>query len=91
MPYISKETRKDYDPLIRQIVYKLSSYDNEDAALGDLNYIIFAIVKRYLTLVGIKYKRLAKFIGTIECCKQEIYRRLAGPYEDTKIEENGDV
>ena len=30
-------------------------------------------------------------IGALECCKQEYYRAVVGPYEDIKIEENGDV
>ncbi len=30
-------------------------------------------------------------IGALRCCELEIYRRLAAPYEDLKIKENGDV
>ena len=30
-------------------------------------------------------------MGVLECCKLEFYRRVAAPYEDIKIEENGDV
>ena len=30
-------------------------------------------------------------IGALECCKQEYYRTVVGPYEDMKIDENGDV
>jgi len=30
-------------------------------------------------------------IGALECAKLELYRRVAAPYEDTKIAENGDV
>jgi len=29
--------------------------------------------------------------GVLENVKQEMYRRLAAPYEDKKAEENGDV
>lgn len=30
-------------------------------------------------------------LGVLECVKLELYRRVAAPYEDRKIEENGDV
>ena len=30
-------------------------------------------------------------VGVLECAKLELYRRLAAPYEDLKIEDNGDV
>jgi hypothetical protein len=30
-------------------------------------------------------------VGVLECAKLEIYRRIAAPYEDKKIVENGDV
>ena len=32
-----------------------------------------------------------KVIGALECAKLELYRRIAAPYEDTKIQENGEV
>ena len=30
-------------------------------------------------------------VGVLECAKLELYRRMAAPYEDEKIEDNGDV
>jgi hypothetical protein len=30
-------------------------------------------------------------VGALDCTKDEMYRRLTSPYEDKKIEENGDV
>ena len=30
-------------------------------------------------------------LGALECCKLELYRRFAAPYEDTKVISNGDV
>lgn len=29
-------------------------------------------------------------LGALECCKLEFYRRVAAPYEDSKIKSNGD-
>ena len=30
-------------------------------------------------------------VGVLECCKLELYRKLAAPYEDTKEMESGPV
>ena len=35
--------------------------------------------------------KLIPLIGVLECAKLELYRRVAAPYEDDKIDENGDV
>ena len=39
----------------------------------------------------VEYARINELIGVLECAKLELYRRIAVPYEDTKIAENGDV
>jgi len=40
---------------------------------------------------GLSYSNVNEIIGALECIKLELYRRVAAPYEDLKIEENGDV
>ena len=40
---------------------------------------------------GVSYSFLNDFIGVLECVKLELYRRVMTPYEDGKINENGDV
>jgi hypothetical protein len=37
------------------------------------------------------YKNINAAIGVLECCKQELYRKTAAPYEDKKISINGDL
>jgi hypothetical protein len=92
MPYIKQVDRAILDVHINAIVDRLDGPGKDEIDVpGNLNYIIFAIVKRYLAKHGMKYFRINAIIGALECCKQEIYRRLAGPYEDTAIERNGDV
>jgi hypothetical protein len=39
----------------------------------------------------LRYYHINKAVGVLECIKMEFYRRVAAPYEDTKIEQNGDV
>ena len=61
------------------------------ALAGELNYIITSICKEYLDVKGVSYNSINEVVGVLECAKLEFYRRIASPYEDTKIEENGDV
>jgi hypothetical protein len=58
---------------------------------GELNYLISRIVDTYIQVKGKNYQNLNEVIGVLECVKQEYYRRIAAPYEDKKIAENGDV
>jgi len=58
---------------------------------GDLNYFISTLVNWYINEKGKNYSTLNEVVGVLECAKLELYRRVAAPYEDTKIQENGDV
>lgn len=58
---------------------------------GELNYVITQLCRLHLSHHGTKYDTINEVIGVLECAKQEFYRRLAAPYEDTKIQLNGDV
>lgn len=84
MPYIeNKNYRRDkMDEIVRLMA------EMEVVANGDLNYILYAFCKRY---VKPGYNTYKNFIGELRQCATEIERRLLGPYEDKKIEENGDV
>ena len=82
MPYIKKEDRERFDDLFRDLL-------PENA--GELNYVISVLCNEYLHSRGIRYQNINEVIGVLECMKLEFYRRVASPYEDTKIEENGDV
>lgn len=58
---------------------------------GVLNYQITSLCKDYWDDVGHRYQTINDIIGALECAKQEFYRRVVIPYEDKKIQENGDV
>lgn len=58
---------------------------------GELNFIITHKILEYLTLWGINYQHINDVIGALEGAKLEFYRRIAAPYENKKIKENGDV
>lgn len=59
--------------------------------VGELNYLISLTCKTYMINEGLSYKSINDVIGVLECVKQEFYRRIAVPYEDKKIEQNGDI
>ena len=58
---------------------------------GDLNYLITDIVNKYINAEGLSYQAINNVIGALEGAKLEFYRRVAAPYEDKKINMNGDV
>lgn len=94
MPYI---IQKDRDRIVDKCdafgdgeIYTGIQIDNIDTA-GELNYAITEMMINYLNRKGISYTNMNEVIGVLECAKLELYRRMTAPYEDTKIEENGDV
>ena len=62
----------------------------DDARKGVFNYVI---TKLALGVIGVetKYSKINDVVGAMECCKLELYRRLAANYEDGKAKDNGDV
>jgi hypothetical protein len=83
MPYITKIARYGVEEI------PLEEWTPGNA--GELNYVISSAINRYLTAYGLSYSNVNEMIGALECCKLELYRRVAAPYEDTKCKENGDV
>lgn len=58
---------------------------------GELNFAITKLCIEYMTRFGLKYANINDVMGALEGAKAEFYRRVAAPYEDKKIFENGDV
>jgi len=92
MPYITKQEQIKYDKYIDKIVNQLNLEGaNAIYPAGHLNYIITKIVNDTIKRQGLRYQILNSVVGSLECCKLELYRRVAAPYEDVKISQNGDV
>ena len=87
MPYIKMEDRPKYEKTLTELIGILKEQP-VDQIDGNLNYLITRILKEAYPL---RYFNINRAIGVLECCKLEYYRRVAAPYEDTKIEQNGDV
>lgn len=79
MPYVSPWRRETLDPDVMP--------DNA----GELNYVFTKAAIDYVTDHGLSYSTINDIQGAFEGAKAEFYRRVAVPYEDNKIAENGDV
>ena len=62
-----------------------------DVTPGGLNYLITRLLQAFLRRRGLSYQSLNDVRGALDNCASEFYRRVAAPYEDRKIEANGDV
>lgn len=79
MPYIRSERREE-----------LMGEGEVPNTPGELNFFLTKLLLEYLPETP-GYTDYNNVIGVLECCKLEMYRRAVAPYEDKKIEENGDV
>jgi len=101
MPYIKQEQRTRLNAKIDNLALEIFDLlpareggkvgkELDPSAKGLLNY---AITRLLIRMDGdiTSYSKINDFIGVLECCKLELYRRMAAPYENEKIKENGDV
>jgi len=79
MPYITKHDRNNIDVL-----------NFDPVCAGQLNYVITTIIRDYYNKSP-SYQSVNDVVGALEGAKLEFYRRVAAPYEDTKVIQNGDV
>ena len=87
MPYIKQEDKIRIDEHLGDLSHFLS---NSEVSSGEVNYLITRILI-VLAEKKLNYENINRLVGVLECAKLEMYRRLAAPYEDSKISENGDV
>lgn len=96
MPYIKQEKREEFIIKSSQLptnmsIDLLSLAGQNCNCAGDLNYAFTKIIHSYIKQNGENYQNYNDAIGALESCKLELYRREVAPYEDVKIEVNGDV
>jgi len=87
MPYIPQDERKELDDLAGALTTQLRNGNFR----GRLNYFLSSVAQGLIEANGVSYSFLNDFIGVLECVKLELYRRVATPYEDEKMGQNGDV
>ena len=107
MPYIKEINRAQLDACIDTMVgcikhnvipnpnnpysnpYNDLTQEELLTVIGDINYTFSRVAAG---LMGdVTYGKIAMITGVLENIKQEFYRRVAQPYENTKIAQNGDI
>ena len=84
MLYIKKDSRKDIDRLVGQLIYAVKS-------LGDVNYAITKFLHLIILRKKLCYDSLNSMIGVLECAKLELYRMVVAKYGNKKRMENGPI
>ncbi len=77
MPYINQNDR--------QVAKKMP------LTAGELNYALTMTALDYLASFNMDYDKINEIVGAFDLAKAEFIRRVYFPYEDKKIEDNGDV
>ncbi len=89
MPYIKQADRSLYDALVQELAFHLRHTEDQMDRAGHVNYVITTLLLQ--AFPNRKYATMALVDGILADIGREYYRRRAAPYEDEKIEENGDV
>lgn len=87
MPYV----KPDYRQELAKIFEGIDFYRFLPEEPGGLNYLLSILINAYVEKHGVNYAALNEVVGALEAAKLEFYRRIVVPYEDAKIEENGDM
>ena len=83
MPYRTKSDRQKFKWSEQELENKAP-----DMRAGDWQYLI-ALTIKYMDPYN--YQTMNDVMGALAGAQMEFYRRTVAPYEDTKIEANGDV
>lgn len=88
MPYIPTNDRPQYQNAINE----LSALIPKDrmARPGHINYIVSLLLERTYGK-QLRYADINEIVGTLNCICMEFYAMKARPYEDLKIQSEGDL
>jgi hypothetical protein len=88
MPYIGRKDRQQYQELLKS----LGEMVPKDRMLrpGHMNYIVSLLIEKVYGK-ELRYADHNEVVGVLNCIALEFYRRKTAPYEDKKIDEEGDL
>ena len=86
MPYINQNDRAKYDIIMRAI-----KSSNGIETKGDLEYLVFALMKKFMSTRDFRYSTLHDCVYAIQHCSDEFRRRYLDKREDEARESNGDI
>lgn len=81
MPYIEERRRLAVKPNV----------PSPAQGAGELNFQLTTLLNAYTAQNGLCYQTIADVLSSCDGAAREFYRRVAAPYEDSKIAANGDV
>jgi hypothetical protein len=87
MPYIFQDDRQQYDADLDALDEGLDEYGYVS---GHVTYVLYKLMARWFEKQP-SYSTICKIRGCLIGTLAEFDRRIAAPYEDKKIKENGDV
>ena len=82
---------EDYERLDERIISLVGGILGVDQHPGTLNYAISKLLHEYIKREGLSYETINKIMGVLSCVQAELYRTVAGPYEEKKRIGNGPV
>jgi len=88
MPYMKQSDRNKWISnlgLLREIMR------TQGVSVSDLNFMIAYMCQSYLKYNGNDYQSHCEIEGVLQGISKTFYRKFTEPYEDNKIEENGDI
>lgn len=87
MPYVEAQARPQLDALMDPLIDHVKEMPTE-VQDGVLNYALTRMLK---SIYPSRYFHFNRALGVLSAVTQEYYRVVVGPYEDTKIKQNGQV
>jgi len=91
MPYIKQEKRDELDPAIASLFVRLINLQLDDESNNmeeNLNYVFTKLLRQ---CYGENSGEINDAMGVLASVQLEFHRRVAVPYNDQKIYDNGDV
>ncbi len=88
MPYIKRESRQQYQAILSELAELIPTDPNERP--GHFNYIVSLLIEKVYGK-RMRYSQHNEVVGVLNCIAQEFYRRKTAPYEDEKIQTEGDL
>lgn len=85
MPYINSVDRQKYITIISELE-KL-----EINTKGDLEYLIFSLMRQYMKTKEYRYSTLHDCVYAAAHCSDEFRRRFLDKRENEAMEKNGDI
>lgn len=85
MPYVTQPQRQKFQKALGLI----TEQGIKDP--GELNFLISVLCITYFENKGLNYQHINDVKGALTCAADEFYRKVAIPYEEKKIEINGDL